>query len=52
MGIAEAIEAVRQLGIVRTEAGRLLIEVDRRHWGTGGSHRGPQARQGSGGGNT
>ncbi len=31
MGIGEAIEAVRQLGIVRAEAGRLLIEVDRRH---------------------
>lgn len=38
MGIAEAIEAVRQLGIVRAEAGRLLTEVDRRHLGVVEAH--------------
>ena len=38
MGIGEAIEAVRQLGIVRAEAGRLLIEVDRRHLGALEAH--------------
>lgn len=38
MGISEAIEAVRQLGNVRAEAGRLLIEVDRRHLGALEAH--------------
>jgi hypothetical protein len=38
MGIAEAIEAIRQLGIVRAEGGRLLIEVDRRHLGVLEAH--------------
>jgi hypothetical protein len=38
MGIGEALEAVRQLGIVRAEAGRLLIEVDRRHLGALEAH--------------
>ncbi|MFN7545165.1 MAG: hypothetical protein ACK5TN_20505 [Acidobacteriota bacterium] len=38
MGIGEAIEAVRQLGVVRAEAGRLLIEVDRRHLGALAAH--------------
>jgi hypothetical protein len=33
MGVAEALAAVRQLGAVHAQAGRLLIEVDRRHLG-------------------
>ena len=38
MGVAEAIEAVRQFGVVHTEAGHLLIEADRKHTGAPAAH--------------
>jgi len=38
MGIVEAMAAVRRVGVIRAENGRLLIEVDRRHLGTLEAH--------------
>ena len=38
MGITEALAAVRRVGVIRIEKGRLLIEVDRRHLGALEAH--------------